>query len=187
MHWKLLLKFKVFKIDRIITHLTLEEKIKLYKLASKKEGVFVEVGSYLGASASIIALAITDKRIIGKLFCIDTWGNDAMSEGKTNTFAEFKENTKHFDGIVSPIVGNSVETAEWFDKRIDFLFIDGDHSYEGVKADVNAWLPKLNKDALVVFHDIGWAEGVKKIIEDDIMPRAINTGMLPNMWWGWIE
>ena len=36
----------------------------------------------------------------------------------------------------------------------DFVFIDGDHSYEGVKADFYNVLPYLKKGTPVAFHDI---------------------------------
>jgi cephalosporin hydroxylase len=37
---------------------------------------------------------------------------------------------------------------------IDFLFIDGDHSYEGVAADYNQFLPLIADQGLIGFHDI---------------------------------
>ena len=45
---------------------------------------------------------------------------------------------------------------------LDVLFIDGDHSYEGVKKDFEAYSPLVRKGGLVAFHDIceGPAENV---------------------------
>lgn len=44
---------------------------------------------------------------------------------------------------------------EYFRKyEWDFVFIDGDHSYEGVKADFYNILPNLKKNTPVAFHDI---------------------------------
>jgi len=37
---------------------------------------------------------------------------------------------------------------------LDLLFIDGDHSYEGVAADFQSYRPFLRQGGLVVFHDI---------------------------------
>tara|TARA_B100001093_G_C26854879_1_gene1026909 strand:+ start:2416 stop:3174 length:759 start_codon:yes stop_codon:yes gene_type:complete len=37
---------------------------------------------------------------------------------------------------------------------IDFLFIDGDHSYEGVKRDFELYSPFVNENGLIIFHDI---------------------------------
>jgi len=40
------------------------------------------------------------------------------------------------------------------DDKIDFLFIDGDHSYEGAKQDYEMYAPLVNKNGIIVFHDI---------------------------------
>lgn len=40
------------------------------------------------------------------------------------------------------------------DGGIDFLFIDGDHTYEGVKQDFEMYSPFVRPGGLVVFHDI---------------------------------
>lgn len=37
---------------------------------------------------------------------------------------------------------------------IDFLFIDGDHTYEGVKKDFEMYRPLVNKGGVIAFHDI---------------------------------
>lgn len=39
-------------------------------------------------------------------------------------------------------------------RKIDFLFIDGDHTYEGVKGDFNCYEKFLSETAIVGFHDI---------------------------------
>ena len=40
------------------------------------------------------------------------------------------------------------------DGKIDFLFIDGDHSYEGVRRDFELYSPLVRPAGLVAFHDI---------------------------------
>jgi predicted O-methyltransferase YrrM len=50
----------------------------------------------------------------------------------------------------------SGEAAKGWDKKIDLIFIDGDHSYEGVKADWDLFLPHLAEFGVVVFHDTLW-------------------------------
>lgn len=39
-------------------------------------------------------------------------------------------------------------------RHIDLLFIDGDHTYEGVKADFEMYSPLVRPAGLIVFHDI---------------------------------
>ncbi|MDG0964309.1 MAG: class I SAM-dependent methyltransferase [Opitutales bacterium] len=39
-------------------------------------------------------------------------------------------------------------------KQIDLLFIDGDHSYKGVKADFEKFLPLVGENGVIAFHDI---------------------------------
>lgn len=40
--------------------------------------------------------------------------------------------------------------------KIDFLFIDGDHTYEGVKQDWEMYRDLVAKDGIIGFHDITW-------------------------------
>jgi len=40
------------------------------------------------------------------------------------------------------------------DEKLDFLFIDGDHTYEGVKIDFETYSQLVRPDGLIVFHDI---------------------------------
>ena len=39
-------------------------------------------------------------------------------------------------------------------KKIDVLFIDGDHSYKGVKMDFEMYAPLVKKNGIIAFHDI---------------------------------
>jgi predicted O-methyltransferase YrrM len=39
-------------------------------------------------------------------------------------------------------------------RKLDFLFVDGDHSYKGVKADFEMYAPLVKKGGIVAFHDI---------------------------------
>jgi cephalosporin hydroxylase len=39
-------------------------------------------------------------------------------------------------------------------EQLDFLFIDGDHSYDGVRADYETYSPFVREGGLIAFHDI---------------------------------
>jgi predicted O-methyltransferase YrrM len=46
-------------------------------------------------------------------------------------------------------------------QKIDFLFIDGDHSYEGVKKDFEMYAPLVRNGGIIGFHDIAVNRGQK--------------------------
>jgi len=49
--------------------------------------------------------------------------------------------------------GDSIELGKKFKLPIDILSIDGDHSYDGVKGDFDAWTKNLRRGGVVLFHD----------------------------------
>lgn len=179
-----LFRHGLLRYNKINTHLVPSEKLKLYTLARSVAGNCVEIGSYEGASSCFISSGLKDSDY--KLFCIDTWKNDAMSEGRRDTYDAFIENTVRLSDKIVSLRGLSTEVSEEFQQSVQFIFFDGDHSYSGVLADWNAWYPKLDKRALVVFHDIGWAEGVQRVVKDNVVPIAESDGRLPNLYWAWV-
>jgi len=51
------------------------------------------------------------------------------------------------------MVGDSGKLHADFDDDIHLLFIDGDHRYEAVAADIAGWTPKIVPGGYVIFHD----------------------------------
>jgi len=60
----------------------------------------------------------------------------------------------------------SVQAAKEFEGQVDFVFIDADHSYKSVKADIEAWLP-LTKH-FICGHDYGTEKfpGVTQAVDE---------------------
>ncbi len=49
---------------------------------------------------------------------------------------------------------SSAQAAKRFKSgEFDWVYIDADHSYEGVRSDLQAWVPKVRKDGLIFGHD----------------------------------
>jgi predicted O-methyltransferase YrrM len=165
----------------IRTDVTREELLLLYELAKTLDNaVAVEVGSYLGASANFIAAGC--RRANTRLYCIDTWHNEGMSEGLRDTYAEFVANTTRHQSRISAVRGLSTISAQSFTEPIGLLFVDGDHSREGVFGDLDAWLPHVQANGWVVLHDSGWAEGVQAAITQVMTPIISGAPIvLPNM------
>lgn len=171
----------------ISSHLTIQERVVLYRL-SKGADCVAEIGSYVGASACCFGAALQSHGK-GKIICIDTWNNDSMSEGARDTYSEFLRNTEDYRELIVPVRGFSTEVVDSVRALSEYfrvLFIDGNHSYDSVKADWDTYRSFLKQGSTVVFHDYGWAEGVRRVVHEDVMPQVVQSNGLPNMWWGMI-
>ncbi len=56
------------------------------------------------------------------------------------------------------ILGDSSTLGKHWTLQVDFLFIDGDHSYIGCKKDVLAWEKNVVIDGIFAFHDTAFCE-----------------------------
>jgi predicted O-methyltransferase YrrM len=171
-------------IYRIFTHLTMNEKELLYRLAAMIPGcpAVVEIGSYLGASTCFLAAGVSARK--GKVYAVDTWTNIAMTEGPRDTFEEFLRHTRSFGEHIVIMRGKSEDVGQSFPGPVDLLFIDGDHSYEGVSADIRTWLPRVKDGGTMVLHDYAWAEGVQRAVREFIAPLQREKGhVVENTYW----
>lgn len=116
-------------------------------LRAYRPGRCVEIGTFCGASAIPIAQTIAEWH--GRLTCIDPWA------AEPGNLRECADNLIKYDvaSRVSLIVAPSLAAAEAWDTMIDFLYIDGDHRYEAVLADLRAWWPWLADGAVICGDD----------------------------------
>ena len=157
---------------RIETHMSFEERLELFRLALQSPSGFVacEIGSYLGASTAFLAAAATIQG--GHVHAIDTWRNDAMPDGPgEDTFDRFMNNTRLFQHVITTHRGFAAEMKHRVGP-VDLLFVDGDHSYEGAKADLTNYGPKIKPGGLLVVHDYGY-EGVSRAISEVFEPGSL--------------
>lgn len=131
----------------------------LYGLArSLQPKVCVEIGSALGWSACHIGLALREN-FHGTLYAIDphrpTDWNDANA---VESLPSLKRNLRRcgVERYVQIVRATSQEAARDWKHPIDLLFIDGDHSYEGVQRDWLLFSPHLTRFGVAVFHDATW-------------------------------
>lgn len=66
---------------------------------------------------------------------------------------------------------SAISTAHLIASQVDILFIDGDHTYEGVKADYNNYKDLVRTGGVIIFHDIAYEKdsvyfGVKPLWEE---------------------
>ena len=131
-----------------------EELDFLHKIAKKMNSV-VEIGSYQGRSTVALLESGT------KVTAIDTWKGNKELVVKKKDYKEFLKNIAKYSNLTI-IVGESVKTSKQFDK-VDMVFIDGDHTYKGVKRDIKAWLHKTTK--LICGHDYDFEE-VQRAVDE---------------------
>ena len=163
------------KLDKVKGHLGLNEGFLLFKIARslRENSVIVEIGSFKGKSTCFIAEGIGDKKM--QFFCIDPWMDGLMQEKGNAIFREFLKNTKRYRNRFSILRKFSHEVIkEWpTNRKIDFLWVDGDHSYEGVKKDTLNWIPLVKKGSFICFHDYRDAPGVKKVVDELVKDKEI--------------
>ncbi len=116
--------------------------------ASESPRIVVEVGVYAGGLSKLLAALPTLER----LYVIDSWDAGYSKFG-----------FKHMEGIAKGVIEwgatqpkvevrrqDSREAAKRFaDESIDFFHTDGDHSLEGIRGDIIAWLPKVKPGCIL--------------------------------------
>jgi predicted O-methyltransferase YrrM len=125
---------------------------------SMKPEFSVEIGSAQGWSTCLIALAL-EQNLHGKLYAVDPHiANDWSHQDPDHTIDALRANLKAagLSQRVEIIRKTTSEAVADLPGRIDFAFIDGDHSFEGVKTDWEIVKPRLSPWAVVVFHDTLW-------------------------------
>lgn len=159
------------------------ERVALYLAASRlpANGCVVEIGSWVGVAACYLACGLRAGRG-GRVFAVDTYRGTtldakcrrawAASVAKVggSTLPLFRKHvaTLGLQDLVVPIEAESVRAAaRWAGGGIDLLYIDGDHVYEAVRADFEAWWPRVKPDGVVIFHDYDDRHpGVTRLVDE---------------------
>jgi len=166
-----------------------------------QEAQFVEVGSWLGRSAALMAVEILNSHKQINFVCVDPWTDGGPDLKDTKYYKElrkspydiFIENIRPVRHVVTPLRMTSLEGATKFaDEEIDFLMLDGDHNYEAIKADIDAWLPKMKKGGVIAGDDYLWP-GVQKAADDKfgellkpVIKKAANDYRKSVAYW-WVQ
>lgn len=115
----------------------------------------VEVGSYRGKSTCYLA-AGANAGFGATVHAVDYWTMAPWPDyARQENLDAFFRAVKGAEGghLVEAHMGESVRVAEKFHLPVGLLFLDGDHTFEGVCRDLDAWRPKLTPSAPMVFHD----------------------------------
>lgn len=138
--------------------ISFDEGLTLYSLAKKAEtGCIIEVGSYRGRSSVFLAKGSEAGEGL-PVYAVDPHesfiGVLGGVFGPVDRKAFYKTMLETgCSEIVSLINLSSDKFAMNWDKPVSVLWIDGDHSYEGVLADFENWSPHLADKASIAFDD----------------------------------
>ena len=120
-------------------------------------GRIVEVGAWKGASTSYLAVESQHKKL--RIDVVDTWSgseeHNNMPEIKENSlFGTFIDNLRPLINYLNLFRTDSVSASKMYvDESLDAVFIDADHRYESVRADILAWMPKVKRGGIIAGHD----------------------------------
>lgn len=145
----------VFKINLYQKKKELMDFIKIYKKFNPK--IILEIGTYDGGTLFFLSrFASPDAKLI--TIDLPEVANDyGYSPAKIPFYKSFKLKGQriHFIRAISQSPAAIKKIKKILKKeKIDVLFIDGDHSYEGVKKDFTIYEQFVKKGGLVIFHDI---------------------------------
>jgi SAM-dependent methyltransferase len=134
----------------------------------------LEIGCFEGQSSEIFAITADH------VYCVDPWesgydDNDMVSRGDlSHAEREFDKRMSKYNNFVK-IKKKSTDAANNFeDNTFDLVYIDGLHTYEGVTADINAWISKVKPTGFIGGHDYGagWG-GVVQAVQEQFKSHII--------------
>jgi predicted O-methyltransferase YrrM len=144
--------FSSNQLNHGVASLQIDEAALLYRLARDVErGPVAEIGRFKGGSTIIFASALPAG--------IELWSYDFHVALRPDMpGAELDEELRAalerygLEGKVHLLVADS-RTAEPPPGELELLFIDGDHSYDGAKADFERWGAFVRPGGQLLFHD----------------------------------
>lgn len=126
---------------------------------------FVEVGAWYGKSTAFLAVEIINSQKDITLFVVDHWrgslehqqgefAEDAGIVVQGSIFPLFKSYLARVLPRINPIEMDSIEASKRFaDGSLDLVFLDAGHEYASIRADIEAWFPKVRSGGIIAGHD----------------------------------
>ncbi len=154
----------------------------------------LRIGAEIGVAFGGHSEAILANSEISRLYGVDSYlhrpGYDDPMNLPQPQFDELFKNTgarlsKYGDRFIQ-VRKDSVEAAKLVPEVLDFVFLDADHSYNGVWQDILAWYSNIRSDGLISGHDYGHPAfpGVKQAV-DQYFRRIGSTVNISDggVWW----
>ena len=126
---------------------------------------YFEIGIASGGTVRFICERVPFKRI----YIMDDRGHARAGEQQGNFDAMKIKPTCFFGDSHSP---GAKKWVQGIVGKVDFVFIDGDHSYDGCKKDFEMVQPYAR---YVMFHDTVACEGVKRVWDEAIAAKKLRA------------
>jgi hypothetical protein len=148
-----------------------------------KNSVMLEIGTWMGEFAQELytknkpqKMYLLDPYKYFETFDKSCYGNKDMNQQKMDEIYQYVLDMFSAgieDGSVEVIRNVSGKVSYMFeDEYFDWVYIDGNHSYEYVKKDLNLYFPKVKVGGYITGDDYGvkgwWNNGVKKAVTEFI-------------------
>ena len=116
----------------------------------------VELGVFHGDSLCAMCQAAQHCGLECEIIGIDSWAGDIHTGAyAASVLAELQSyhapRYSAFSRLERGLFDSKLPTIE--DGSVDLLHIDGEHTYEAVRHDFEAWLPKVRPGGMILFHD----------------------------------
>lgn len=145
--------------------------IDLIKDSNGKIRRVAEIGVWRGRTSKEILEQCHD--ILSQYWAIDPWVQYLQSPKRWASNEQWDEWYQNVCKLMCwfpklhVVRMTSLNAAKLFpEEYFDLVFIDGDHFYEAVLNDIEAWLPLVRKGGLLTGHDYGKKSGVKKAVDE---------------------
>jgi hypothetical protein len=111
--------------------------------------------------------------------------NDVVAGHGGSLRPAFEQNLRAcgVEDVVAVLEMESAAAAREFqDGSVDLVFIDGDHTFEGVVSDLRCWLPKVKKGGTLAGHDIDTYTTVGRGLDVVLGEGSYRVDHTQNMW-----
>jgi predicted O-methyltransferase YrrM len=175
-----LLRF-IIKADLPDTQTTPSERNALAKYAAGA-GLAIEIGVFEGVNTAIISKALANG---GKLFGIDPFFKGSLGICYHKIIAKLHLKRNGVAESVGIIEKFSFDAVGDVPATVDFIFIDGDHSYEGIRKDWQLYAGLLKADGIMALHDTSVIAADGDWVQDSV--RYYNDVIKHDDRFEWIE
>lgn len=148
--------------------------VRAVKLLARPPASVVEIGSYCGGSTVIIGKAAVRRNPSVKVYAIEPFVFDEPRyRGDYERLFDANVADWGLQQTIVKIRQTSQAAALTWKRAIDFLYIDGDHRYEAVLADIRAFVPFVRGEGIIAFHDykLSGKEGVRRAVDELVSPH----------------